>query len=275
MKKPLLVGSVFADDTPLDKKWLNLQLNFLTDTLQPYDHVIYCNKKNPDFKEKPVVLPYQQNHNKPAPSNHHIHGISILLEYFKSKSQEYDWFLFIDSDAFPIKKNWLQTITQKMHGKDIAVILRTENLEQRLQACILLAKAKALNNIDFAVRDIIDATGAGAIERDTSIGLYQNKLRNKALVMMRSNKHQVHPLLCGIYYDMFYHHSSGSRVFTQFDTPLQMRGCEYWNMINVDNDLRKTNLFTDDIMDQPYKWVKDLAGWNPKQYPSHKSILLK
>jgi molybdopterin-guanine dinucleotide biosynthesis protein A len=262
MKKPLLVGSVFADDTPLDKKWLNLQLNFLTDTLQPYDHVIYCNKKNPDFKEKPVVLPYQHWH---APSNPHIHGLSILLEHFKSKSQEYDWFLFLDSDAFPIKKNWLQVITKKMHNKDIAVALRSENLEQRLHVSILLANTKALNNLDFAIRELTDLTGA--VERDITIGPYQNKLRNKALVMMRSNKHQIHPLLCGVYYDMFYHHGCGSRHMLH--SP-HMRGHSYWK--NITN---MPNIFTDDLMKQPDKWVRDLAGWHPEQYPSHESILLK
>ncbi len=105
---------------------------------------------------------------------------------------------------------------------EIAVALRPENLETRLHASVLLASREALPHLGFEV-SLAGNDLAGKRELDVVMPAYQGQRRQRAFPMLRSNRFNLHPLLCGIYYDLFYHNGCGSgRVF-------EMRGQSYWN----------------------------------------------
>lgn len=269
----LLVGSVFIDDSPQQVKWLDLQLNFLKHSTENFEHIAFVSNGSPNnsFFGKTHVATTSDT--SLMFSDAHLNGLRSLLELFREWQDEFDCFLFLDSDAFPIKKNWLPQLVNKMRGEslfddrgnfmlkkqdpyEIAVVLRSENLETRLHASVLFAKKEALQHIDFDYRQIgFDLLGHQ--EKDICLPEYQFRRKNKAFPLIRSNKVNVHPLACGVYYDSFYHHAAGSR------NNLLVRGNHYWDRyykIHIDHR------FTEALMSDPCEFVQSLAGWNPDKY---------
>jgi hypothetical protein len=236
-KKRLLVGTIFINDSPEQKKWLDLQLNFLRSTTEDFDHIVYLTDHFQNFKETNVVL---------GDDNSHVAGLRKLKEVFLNNQDFYDYFLFIDSDAFPVQEGWLDTLLNKMETREIACNLRTENLEQRLHASVLFVKKNALNGLKWNNDPIIDIIGNE--ERDVQISSYQDDKRNLVLPMLRSNKTEVHPLLCGVYYNLFYHHGLGS------GRDNNMRGKEYWDHLPLSD-----KNFTDALMRNPKRFIDELT----------------
>ena len=270
----VLVGTIFAKDDETQRKWLDLQLRFLSATTEDYDHmaVVWGGTTGDYFKNKTTVIePELHLKDEEARTKAHVKGLQYLLHLFRQREDEFDAFLFLDSDAFPIKIGWEKDLWGKMtifpvfdanggfikeDGRDfdIAIILRAENLEKRLHASVLFAKKIALPHISFEYgnmgRDL-----CGNIEGDVHLPQYETDLHRLAFPLMRSNQWNVHPLACGVYYDMFYHHCCGSgRNFC-------VRGCKYW-------DERDFNIeeHTQMLMDNPSGFVARLAGWAPQRY---------
>lgn len=259
-KGKIAIGTIFSNDDHSQRMWFDLQLKFLEATTANFDHyTVLFNKKTDYFDQRTNII--HDKNGKVRNSQAHVVGLKYLLETFKSKNQ-YEYFLFLDSDAFPIRINWINLLVERMEKSyEIAVPIRFENLEQRLHASILFAKPSALHHLDFACRNIGSDLLQGS-ENDVTIGPYQDQRRRSAYILMRSNKFSVNPLLCGIYSDMFYHHCCGSgRTYN-------MRGREYWSHVApVNTDPQK---FTEDLMQNPEDFVSKLAGWNPKFYPRKK-----
>ena len=230
MTKKLLVGATFRDAQADQLDWLELQLKFLHATTEHFDHVSFVNGMGTySSREKPGIgnidiyhkyettvigLGDQNTQRDPSPtSSQHIHSLSHLLSYFKSKRHEYDYFLFLDNDAFPIREGWLDDLVEKMNHWDklIAVVIRPENLEIRWHASILLAKPEALDGLHFQLQHIPDGDFMGVDELDVGIGAFQDKLRNGVWPLIRTNRLNLHPVAYGVYFDMFYHHTFGAR----------------------------------------------------------------
>lgn len=276
--KKLLVGSVFADDSPTQQKWLDLQLKFLSETTDDFDHIVVLSdgKTNDYFEQKTKVLIPEDT--SPKCNEAHNFGLNRLLEYFKQNQNDFENFLFIDADAFPIKKNWMASLLRKMQpqeridfntgailpnkmkGKDyeIAVALRSENLETRLHASILFVKKKFLDKISFSI-GLVGNDLAGNQEQDIYVPNYQYELRHMALPLIRTNKFNLHPLACGIYFDMFYHHACGS------GRPFNLRAADNY-LASFIPGIIDVSGYTEKLMADPCEFVQQLAGWNPTRY---------
>jgi hypothetical protein len=257
----VLIGSVFANDSPEQARWLALQLAYIRSTTCDFHHVVFLPSsdrlRSRFFMENTKFLP---NLGKQRITSHHAHalGLQELLRYFKDHRRDYSMFLFIDSDAFPIRKNWLDLLCERMTPPiEIAIAIRPENIEQRLHSSILLATRQALDNLSWEVgRAGVDLVGRN--ERDVIVPFYQHSHRERVFTLVRSNQYNIHPLLCGIYYDMFYHHGCGSgREF-------KVRSQRYWAHA-VDEDIDVAAL-TEQLMNDPVVFVNRLAGWRAGDY---------
>lgn len=276
--KKLLVGSVYANDSPMQEMWLDLQLKYLKATTEDFDHVVVLSEGKTDerFSNKTNVLTPEDVTR--SASDAHYHGLKKLHDYFIDRQNDYENFLFLDSDAFPFKNYWLQcllmkmkenpricqfsgvalTVKSKWKNYDIAVALRSENLEKRLHASIMFVKNHALRNFVFKL-GVVGSDLAGNPESDIYIENYQNEMRDLALPLIRTNKNNVNHLACGIYFDMFYHHACGSgRAFN-------LRAADFY-MKDIMSPLQDLRLFTEQLMQNPNQFIKNLAGWNPRQY---------
>ncbi len=98
----------------------------------------------------------------------------------------------------------------------------------------------------------------GNLEFDVTVPYYQYAGREKVYTLVRSNCLNIHPLLCGVYFDMFYHHGCGSgREFL-------VRSQPYWaHAVEEDIDV---NALTTQLMENPSDFICRLAGWNPQEY---------
>ena len=97
----LLVGSVFTDDSPIQQQWLDLQLKFLKATTEDFDHVtVLWKRQTSTFFSKTNVIEPQTKYTL---SEAHLKGFEYLVYYFTERMEEFEYFLILDSDAFPIK----------------------------------------------------------------------------------------------------------------------------------------------------------------------------
>ena len=248
----LLVGTVFLDASPAQQRWFDLQQRYLSRTTGRFDHVTFMSDgSDPEvFSGRTKILRSDQ----PAKTSHfaHVYGLERLLGYFRSCADQYDYFLFLDSDAFPVRAQWLDILAERMRSGpayEIAVALRPENLEVRLHASVLLASREALAHLDFGVA-LVGSDLVGNPEQDVAMSAYQGERRHRAFPLLRSNRVNLHPLLCGIYYDLFYHNGCGSgRQFV-------MRAQEYWNHM-VDEQV-DPEIWIGELMNDPDAFISQL-----------------
>ena len=273
----ICVASVFASDNDVNQKWLDLQLRFLQKTTANYDHyavvveksseeneAVFRSKTNviiPDrssYRDRPKLPPYLGCHK-------HLRGLNKVQALFKENIGKYDGFLLLDSDAFPVQTGWLETLHTAMSGsntgKDIAVAQRFEHMENRLHCSILYCLPHAVNNLHFHHAEIDGGCMLATRELDMVIGDYQVALRNKVFPLVNSNQHKVHPLMCLVYYHMFYHHGAASRE------AMYRSNIMYWNFVlrgyvkNVNIKIQQKQL-TDRLFDDPERFIEYLSGWN-------------
>lgn len=253
--KKLLVGTVFAQDDDLQRRWFDLQQDFLQKTTEDYDHMTYLyGPSSGHMDARTTIIPASHNFTS---STAHVEGLKSLLAYFKFNKDEYEYFLFIDSDAFPIRKNWLDVLVNKMEDRhELAVVLRCENLETRWHASALFCKKQALKNLVFDYMPLFDL--AGYFEKDVSLLKHQNDLRENVFPLIKTNRYSIHPMMCSVYYDIFYHHGCGS------GREYNLRSRWYWDtMVPLECDV---NALTEQLMSSPYEFVSRLAGWQPEEY---------
>ncbi len=254
--KNIIIGTVLKDDSPNQMKWLETQLAFIRATTEDFDHVTVVNKRClfGTFKKFGTTTIYPATQEMGG-SRGHQQGLWILSDYFEKLQDKYRYFMFLDCDAFPIREHWLKILDEKMGNKELAAIIRPENMEFRLHASIMLMKPQALPNINFVATKVgykLD----GSVEKDLNVPCYEAR-RDLTFRMVRSNKHNIHPVGCGIYFDMFYHHTNGGDCN-------HIEGSRfYWDhMIQPTQDLFH---FRDELFANPTLFIRKL-GWNPASY---------
>jgi len=118
--------------------------------------------------------------------------------------------LILDSDAFPVK-NWLDILLPKINQYHVACPIRHENLDNFPHPCIVFFDRLA--QIDIKMKKHTNLCGK-PVEDPTVI-------TNQFFPLLKTNVFSPHPILCVIYYHLFYHHGAGSRGFltraTHFD----------------------------------------------------------
>ena len=272
--RDLLVGTILASDSEAQRKWLGLQLRWLGATTKDFDHqTVVMNGVTGAPDDRTTFL--EPNDKTKKLHEAHLLGLRILIEKFKQKQDEYRSFLILDSDAFPIQVNWLSALLKKMSPNDelgggmaitglkdksyeIAIALRSENLERRLHASVLFIRKPFLDNVRFDVGDI-GGDLLGGREVDIHLPHYEDpKGRKRAFPLIRTNQYNIHPLCCGIYFNMFYHHGSGSRRYN-------MRGIDYWE--DAVPEICEVDGFAEALFRNPENFVWGLAGWSPERYP--------
>jgi len=210
----------------------------------------------------------------------HLEGLRHITSHFAKQGPEYTHFLYLDCDAFPIKQDWLPELSSHMEEQpmfnggmysrmvgrsyDIAALVRAENLETRLHASVLLVRRKAFHKVSFKV-DTVGIDLRGDAETDIHLPAYEAEEREMAYALMRSNKMNIHPLACGVYYNMFYHHACGSRKKTCQTVRgnwLSRAGKPYWEPFGKLN----TEGFTTQLIANPSAFIAGLAGWTPNRY---------
>ena len=168
--KDLMIGTVLRNGSATQRRWLDIQLAFIRATTEDFDHVAVVNKQCPvGTFDTTVINPVEQGLEG---SRGHQQGLWILTDYFERHQDKYRYFMFLDCDAFPIREHWLDILDAKMEGKELAAIIRPENMEFRLHASIMLVKPQALPNINF-VATKVGRKLDGSVEKDLNVPYYE------------------------------------------------------------------------------------------------------
>lgn len=216
---PLLIMSVHTQtNTHID--WLTIQNNFINQHTTNFTHsVCLINYHRAVTTDINVVANIQSDL---SGGDQHLQGLQILCDHARSKSDNYRAFLVLDSDCFPIC-SWENNLLKNMrlYRKNIACIVRPENFDLFAHpAAVYTTDPKLLN---FGNKLTINTLGQRVCDNLCLIDDF--------MPLLRTNKHNIHPIAYGIYYDSLYHHGAGSRnaVF---------RSDGYYNKPYVDCDLQ-------------------------------------
>ncbi len=294
MRKSLLVGSTFRDAQADQLQWLDLQLRYLRTTTSrgTYSHCCVVNEKSRvisvgedpvpgdlgKFEAKTTVIDdgssFDTRTELSPTSSIHIHSLNRLLSYFKDNQNDYEYFLFLDGDAFPIRNHWFQHLSGIMSrlSRSAAAVVRSEALERRWHASVLLVHHSALDLLQFSLASVEGGDMASFQELDVGIGSLQTTLSSKVFPLIRTNKYNLHPLSYGVYYDMFYHHGfSGKRHLRggkELKHPwfsLLGRSKHGYSLHYIDQDY-SWEQDTVALMNDPQAFINKLAGWSPGHY---------
>ena len=277
MSKSLLVGSVFASTQPQQVEWLELQSRYLAATTHNFDHVVFVNHADTaafDGKVK-VIGNLKDDPTKIHSSVLHLQGLNCLRDYFLSAQDSYDGFLFLDNDAFPVRKGWQSVLQHKMAAADIAVIVRPEMCEFRWHVSVLFVNKGGLNDLEFKFSPMhyLGSMGKdflGNVEDDLHINYQSADMRDRVFPLLRTNQYNVHPVACGVYYDMFYHHTFGSehgvKVERQPFASLRHGGKYGYGNFYTDPQYRYREFYSS-LMEDPTGFIGKLAGWSKEEYP--------
>lgn len=130
-----------------------------------------------------------------------------LRNYLGRMVRDFRYIVHLDSDAFPVRDDWLPRYARSLHWwRPVVAVQRLENGDRHSDRCFTMFRQVDMrrHGFDFSVVGVRDA-GAGI-----SDGLERQGLGWRAL--RRTNAHDYHPLISGIYDDRIYHHAAGSRL---------------------------------------------------------------
>jgi hypothetical protein len=132
-----------------------------------------------------------------------------------------DWLIFIDGDAFPIG-DIVSFGREKLKEYPLIAIQRLENAgDYQPHPCFCLTTVKFWKEIQGDWNEGYQwKNPAGELVTDVGgnlLGILERK-NVSWLPMLRSNKTNLHGLWFGIYHDLIYHHGAGFRnPFSRFD----------------------------------------------------------
>lgn len=247
-------GTVFAGPH-FNRRWSDLQQSFVERTTQgKWDLVCCLNREiSSNINDRYQILDISNN---PKPetfyqmSSDHCRSLSIILDHFHQKIKDYDLFVILDSDAFPIKKNWQSWILSRLETtkKSAAAVFRLENLSVFPHPCTMVFTKQALLEgwVNFKVEEKKDLLGNSIW--DTCCGLSIENF----YPLIRTNVWNPHPLFFGIYSHLFYHHGCGSRT-TDF------RSRYHYGKNNIISD-QMIRQFRVELFQQPRKLIDKLIG---------------
>ena len=108
----LFIGTIFAHSSR-NSEWYNLQKSFIEKTTKSYEYGIFLAN---DVNKKPFdsidIIGKSKSEHSSTISHDHALNLHCLIELFKK--MDFDYYLILDSDCFPIRKNWFDILLKEM-----------------------------------------------------------------------------------------------------------------------------------------------------------------
>jgi hypothetical protein len=131
-----------------------------------------------------------------------------LQRLWPQVSDEFDYVMTLDTDAFPIQDGWIELLKQRLQDASLTGIWRDEmsTVQPYVHPSCLFARRERLLRIEepFSRRGVQD------VGQRITLGIAGDGERVAGL--HRSNARNAHFLIGGLYGDLVYHHAAGSRA---------------------------------------------------------------
>lgn len=228
----IFIASVYNEQS---LKWLDLQTEFIKKcTSCEFERVLFFHGNMNGFVkiDCPSVGAHEQ----------HVFGLNEIIKEFNSHSS-FTHCLILDSDAFPVEKNWECRMekSMKLNSCHVACPIRYENLDTFFHPCVVFF-SKEEENIKIVVNPITNLLGYSCDE----LVVMPTK---KTFPLLKTNVFSPHPVASSIYYDMFYHHGFGSRDFR----------CRSVH-INHYHKEKSVEVLTNQVLSEPERFISKLMG---------------
>lgn len=244
--RDLLVISTYCE--PAVREWFPIQRKMLDKYTRDYDLAVCLHevRTTEAFSGVEVLGEYEGDLMVALPDM-----FDKAMETFRSR--KYKNYLLLDSDCFPVKKNWLEGLEKSTEGFSYAAPVRTENLDTFPHPCALFIRGDSVQKDYWDFRRKGESRSLiGAKVKDIGAGFVVEDKKQVFFPLVRTNFVNVHPILGAIYGDTFYHHGGGSRE-------LFFRSGSYWNKISPDH-YENGQHFYRFLEKNPAKFVKLLRG---------------
>lgn len=185
----ITIGSVFSD-SPKNNYWYDLQIKNLN-----FPHIVY---PNCDYKFPHSTVLKRIGSGKDQQG--HVEGLNELISYFKTIDSDY--YLILDSDCFPVQKDWFKKLIPNLKN-GVSAIVRYENLDSFAHPSAFFFKKEILKTLEFGINKVKNIVGFEFHEVTSNVKDF--------FPLIRTNYVNPHPIMFGIYWKMFYHHGAGSR----------------------------------------------------------------
>jgi len=193
--KRLLVVSVYAPGTWRLYQW---QSWFLSRTTSDYDHVVFAPKKPP----------FDCNWMR-SPSGKHVPGMQLAGKFMGEKADAYQSMCILDSDAFPVRKDWQATLDAAIpsKGKTFASPVRVENYDFFPHVSFIYGKSADV----LRLREHLRYGRGQGVAKPSIMDVGASLPMRNCLALLKSNSWSPHFRWHSVYADMVYHMGAGSR----------------------------------------------------------------
>lgn len=228
----IFIASVYNEQS---LRWFDLQTEFIKKcTSCEFERVVFFHGNMSGFVR--LDCPSMDAHEQ------HVFGLNKITEEFRSNSS-FTHCLILDSDAFPVEKNWEDRIEKAMRLNSccVACPIRYENLDTFFHPCVVFFSREE-ENIRMGVDQITNLLGYSCDELVVMP-------KKKTFPLLKTNVFSPHPVASSIYYDMFYHHGFGSRDFR----------CRSVHINNYYKE-KSVDLLTSQVLSEPVRFISKLMG---------------
>jgi hypothetical protein len=173
--------------------WDNSQLRQLRAVARRYDARLYPSDEELSSGERSrLVL---------------SHAVA-LQQLFPLISDEFDFVMTLDTDAFPIQDGWIELLKARVQDASLTGIWRDEmpTVQPYVHPSCLFARRQRLIRIE----DPFSRRGVQDVGQRITLAITDNG--EKVAGLHRSNARNAHFLIGGLYGDLVYHHAAGSRA---------------------------------------------------------------
>lgn len=183
--------------------WIEVQRRYLDRFMGEPFRLVACVEEIPE--------PFHRAFDQVVPSiGGHADNLNHLAQVVLSDAAGDDLLVFLDGDAFPIADP-MPVVRERLAAADLTAVRRDENAGDRQPHPSFCAVSVQV------WRDLPGDWSAGWEWRPgrtdvggNLLGLLERSGRTWS-PLLRSNRHEAHPVLCGIYADIVYHHGAGFR----------------------------------------------------------------
>jgi len=250
----LLIASIFAP-SHWNRQWYSLQAHYIRRTTSDCEcdyELVLNGVEGKEIANEPFTALVVNNDGLP-------HASALRQTVERLRSRDYDYYLILDSDCFPIYPGWFSILAGQLDQfkKTMAAPIRYENLDWFPHPSAFFLTREALHDprLNFDEEDRLNLLG----KHVSDVGSAMQNLLSDVLPLLRTNVVNRHPVGAGIYHHLFYHHASGSR---RFHFRILERYGYYDHWFDVEQERTCADALRGALFDDPEGFIDSLRGGN-------------
>jgi hypothetical protein len=198
-------GGAFAERYP----WPRLQMEQLRrHTAAGFRVFAFGNQLMAEHEAYLKSCPEIEYHSSQSVGTRHFEHVWPLRNWLaRTALRTHRVIVHLDSDAFPVDAAWLpRTLSRLSYRCPVTAVQRLENGDHHSDRCFLVYTRAGFRQHAF------DFSSVGRKDAGAGISRQLEETGFRWHPMLRSNRHDYHPLIAGLYDDSIYHHGAGTRL---------------------------------------------------------------